>query len=116
MLGDVDVRFIRALERISIGDLNPDLTFVLDVPVAIALERAAQRRGSANPDRFEAEKADFHEKLREAYLALAASAPQRCVIIDASMSKEAVAKRVWDTVNTRLDPATAPFVFTNMAS
>ncbi len=116
VLGDVDVRFIRALERISIGDLNPDLTFVLDVPVAIALERAAQRRGSANPDRFEAEKADFHEKLREAYLALAASAPQRCVIIDASMSKEAVAKRVWDTVNTRLDPATAPFVFTNMAS
>jgi dTMP kinase len=116
VLGDVDERFIRALERISIGDLNPDLTFVLDVPVAIALERAAQRRGNANPDRFEAEKVDFHEKLREAYLALAAAAPQRCVIIDASMSKDAVAKRVWDTVNARLDPATAPFVFTNMAS
>ena len=116
VLGDVDERFIRALERISIGDLNPDLTFVLDVPVAIALERAAQRRGNANPDRFEAEKVDFHEKLRAAYLALAAAAPQRCVIIDASMTKDAVAKRVWETVHTRLDPATAPFVFTNMAS
>ena len=36
VLGEVDQRFIKALERISIGDLNPDLTFVLDVPVALA--------------------------------------------------------------------------------
>jgi dTMP kinase len=116
VVGAVDERFIRALERVSVGELNPDLTFVLDVPVELAMERAAERRGGTKPDRFEAEDVEFHEKLREAYLALAAAAPQRCVIIDASTNKETVAKRVWDTVNSRLDPAMAPFVFTNLAS
>jgi dTMP kinase len=116
VVGSVDERFIRALERVSVGDLNPDLTFVLDVPVELAMERAAERRGGTKPDRFEAEDVDFHQKLREAYLALAVAAPQRCVIIDASATKESVAKRVWDTVNSRLDPAMAPFVFTNLAS
>jgi dTMP kinase len=116
VVGSVDERFIRALERVSVGDLIPDLTFVLDVPVELAMERAAERRGGTKPDRFEAEDVEFHEKLRSAYLALAAAAPQRCVIIDASTSKESVAKRVWDTVNARLDPAMAPFVFTNLAS
>jgi dTMP kinase len=116
VVGAVDERFIRALERVSVGELNPDLTFVLDVPVQLAMERAAERRGGTKPDRFEAEDVEFHDKLREAYLALAAAAPQRCVIIDASTSKETVAKRIWDTVNSRLDPAMAPFVFTNLAS
>jgi dTMP kinase len=114
-LGKVDQRFIKALERISIGDLNPDLTFVLDVPVALGLERAALRRSGSKPDRFEAEEIEFHEKLRDAYLALAAAEPERCVIIDASATKEEVAKRVWNTVNLRLEPAMAPLIFENLA-
>jgi len=109
--GEVDLRFIKALERVAIGELTPDLTFVLDVPVAAALERVTARRGDAKPDRFEAEKIEFHERLREAYLTLAATEPVRCVILDAQGSKEAVARRVWDTVNARLDPAMAPVTF-----
>ncbi len=104
-LGDVDQRLIKALERVSLGDLYPDLTLVLDVPVALGLKRAARRRGSANPDRFEAETIDFHDKLRQAYLALAAAEPDRCVIIDASAPKEKVARQVWKAVNSRLQPA-----------
>jgi len=116
VLGEVDPRFIKALERISLGDLYPDLTFILDVPVALGLERAGRRRAGSNPDRFEAEKPDFHERLREAYLMLAAAEPNRCVIIDAGATKEAVAKQVWGAVNSRLDPAMAPFTFENLAS
>ena len=115
-LGDVDQRLIKALERVSLGDLYPDLTLVLDVPVALGLKRATRRRGSANPDRFEAETIDFHEKLRQAYLALAASEPDRCVIIDASAPKEKVARQVWKAVNSRLQPARAATVLENMAS
>ncbi len=115
-LGQVDQRLIKALQRISIDDLTPDLTFVLDVPVALGRERAALRRGSAKPDRFEAEEVEFHEKLRDSYLTLAAAEPDRCVLIDASATKEEVAKRVWQTVNSRLDPAMAPFIFENVAS
>ncbi len=116
VVGKVDQRFIKALERVSIGDLTPDLTFVLDLPVALALDRAARRRGALKPDRFEVEKTEFHENLRQAYLALAAAEPQRCVIIDASATKDEVAKRVWTTVNSRLDPAMAPIMFENLAS
>ncbi len=87
-LGEVDQRLIKALERVSLGDLYPNLTLVLDVPVALGLKRAARRRGGANPDRFEAETIDFHEKLRRAYLALAAAEPDRCAFIDASAPKE----------------------------
>ena len=116
-LSEVDQRFIKALERkFSPGNLYPDLTLVLDLPVALGLERAARRRDGSNPDRFEAEKIDFHERLREAYLMLAAAEPERCAIIEAGPTKEVVAKRVWDTVNARLEPATAPFTFKNLTS
>ncbi len=115
-LGAVDARFIKALERVSLGGLNPELTFVLDLPAEIGLERAASRRSGSNPDRFEGEQIGFHERLREAYLALAASEPGRCVILDARASKETVARRVWDTVQARLKPAMAPVTFENLAS
>ena len=115
-LGDIDQRLIKALERVSLGDLYPDLTLVLDVPVALGLKRAARRRGSANPDRFEAETIDFHDKLRQAYLALAAAEPDRCVIIDAAAPKEKVARQVWKAVNFRLQPAGAATALENVAS
>jgi dTMP kinase len=116
VLGKIDERFIRALERVSLGDLKPDVTFVLDLPAPLAMERAAERRSGGKPDRFEAEDVAFHKRLREAYLALALAEPDRCVIIDAGESKEAVAKRVWDTVNARLHPAMAPLIFEDAAS
>jgi dTMP kinase len=107
-VGNVDQRFIKALERVSVGDLRPALTLVLDVPAELGLTRAAGRRGRENPDRFEAETIDFHERLRQAYLMLAAGEPDRCVIIDASAPKKMVAKRIWQAVSARLQPAAAP--------
>ena len=91
----------------SIGDLAPDLTLILDVPVDVGHERVKLRRGEAAPDRFEAENVEFHEKLREAFLAIAQSEPDRCAVIDAAGMKEDVARQIWDAVNTRLDPKAA---------
>jgi dTMP kinase len=102
VVGEVDHRFIKALERVSVGDLRPDLTIVLDVPAERGLQRAAGRRGHEKPDRFEAETIDFHERLRQAYLMLAAGEPNRCVIVDASAPKKAVSTRIWQAVSTRL--------------
>jgi len=108
ILGQVDQRLIKGLERVSIGDLFPDLTLILDVPVELGLERVKMRLGETKPDRFEAENAEFHQKLREAYLAIAAEEPDRCVVIDAGASKEAVARKIWNAVGTKLDPMTFP--------
>jgi len=115
VLGAVDQRFIKALERVSIGDLHPDLTLVLDAPIELGMRRAAGRRRGSNPDRFEAENADFHQKLRQTYRALAAAEKERCVIIDARAPKKVVAERVWQAVNARLEPAVPPIDIENVA-
>jgi len=107
ILGDVDQRLINVLERVSVGELSPDLTVILDLPVQVGLERAKERRGAAQADRFEGEGAEFHEKLRDAYLAIAVREPARCVVIDATASKEIVADAIWQMVQLRLQlPAT----------
>lgn len=116
VLGEVDERLITALERVCVGDLRPDLTFVLDVPVALGLKRAAGRRGPQKADRFEAENFDFHQKLRKAYLALAATEPKRFVVIDASAPKKMVAKRIWQAVSRRFELPRAPAALHNVAS
>jgi dTMP kinase len=115
-LGHVDPLLLGGLHRVTVGKLKPDLTFVLDVPAEVGLERATKRRGEAGADRFEAESLEFHEKLREAYLHLAAGEPDRCVLIDVREPRAAVATQIWDTVAKRLDPATAPVTLEDVAS
>lgn len=107
-LGNLDPNLISALERVTVGELRPDLTFILDVPAEIGLARALKRRGEGTADRFEAESRLFHEALRDAYRRLATDEPGRCLLIDATEPKVAVAERIWKSVGERLDPASAP--------
>ncbi len=58
-------------------------------------------------DRFEAEGLAFHETLRQAFLAIAAEEPERCVVVDASLSEDDVAAAIWAAVTARLDPEAA---------
>ncbi|MGY3603647.1 MULTISPECIES: dTMP kinase [unclassified Bradyrhizobium] len=101
-LGQVPPGLVSAMQRVTIGDLKPDLTFILDVPVEVGLKRAAARRGSAAPDRFESEDVQFHQDLREAYRQLAVEDPQRCLLIDADADADAVAERIWHALRERL--------------
>ncbi|HEY8031646.1 MAG TPA: dTMP kinase [Methylocella sp.] len=101
--GQVDPRFLRALERITLGDVRPGLTLILDLPVAEGLTRAAARRGAGDaPDRFEREDLEFHESLRAAFLAIAAAEPARCAIIDATRGEKDVADEIFEVVSSRL--------------
>lgn len=109
-LGQVPAGLINAMQRVTIGDLKPDLTIILDLPVEIGLARAAARRGSATPDRFEGEKLAFHQGLREAYRKIAADEPARCVLIDANSDADTVAGRVWAAVRERLLPTPASVI------
>lgn len=109
-LGSVSAGLINAMQRVTIGDLKPDLTIILDLPVEIGLQRAAARRGSGTPDRFESEKLSFHQGLREAYRKIAAEDPARCVLIDANSDPDTVAGRVWTALRDRLLPTPASVV------
>ena len=106
-LGKVAPAVLNAMERVTIGDLKPDLTFILDVPVEVGMKRAAARRGSGAPDRFEAEDLTFHQQLREAYRQIAAGEPQRCVLIDASAEPGIVAASIWTALRDRFFTASA---------
>ena len=90
---------IAALEQLVHGDLQPDLTLLLDVPVEQGLQRALLRSES---DRFEEESVTFFERVRQAYLRRAAAAPERFAIIDASGSVEAVWARVKSILEQRM--------------
>ena len=89
---------IATLERLVHGDLQPDLTLLLDVPVQQGLQRAS-RRGAT--DRFEKESVEFFGRVREVYLDRAAMAPERFALIDASGSLETVWSQVENALRER---------------
>jgi dTMP kinase len=100
-VGNVQPGILNAMERVTIGDLKPDLTIILDVPVEVGLKRAAARRGGTAPDRFESEDIKFHQDLRDAYREIASAEPARCVLIDASGDTSTVAASVWTALRDR---------------
>jgi dTMP kinase len=89
-----------ALHRFALGDFTPDLTLILDLPVAEGLARASQRPGY--PDRFERLGFAFHERLREGFHQIAADHPERCILIDASSDRGSVHRAVIAAVTEHL--------------
>ena len=92
---------IESLETLVHGDLQPDLTLLLDLPVEQGLKRAAER-GQA--DRFEQESIVFFEQVRDAYLERAAAAPDRFAVIDASGNVEQVWSQIAAVLRERMGP------------
>jgi dTMP kinase len=101
--GGLEPKLLASLERIVVDATKPDLTFILDVPAKVGLSRAAARRRALaeEVDRFEAEHVGFHERLREAFLRIAADEPERCIVIDALAPPDNVEEQVWAAVEER---------------
>jgi dTMP kinase len=95
------VDHIRQLETMVQGARRPDLTVLLDAPVEQALRRAHERNAGADADRFESERAEFFERVRDAYCARAAAEPSRIAVIDASQSIDGVALQILNLLETR---------------
>ncbi len=82
------------------GDLQPDLTVLLDAPVEIGMQRAGQR---SEPDRIESQRVDFFVRARECFLSLAAAEPERFAVVDANRDKEAVRATIDAVINDILN-------------
>ena len=93
-----------ALHRFALGDFAPDLTLILDLPVAEGFARVARRSGDA--DRFERLDAAVHERLRQGFRAIAADHPERCAVIDAAGDRDSVHRAVLTAVAARLGLST----------
>jgi dTMP kinase len=99
---ELGTTFVATLHHLAVGAIAPDLTLVLDLPVEEGLARAVARAGGE--DRYERMDRAFHERVRRGFLAIAEADPERCVVIDAGGSPEAVAAALLEHVAARLGP------------
>ena len=76
------------LKKIIIGDIEPDVTFVLDIDPKVGLKRSLDRSNQEN--RFESYNIDFHNKIRSAFLEIAIKNKNRCVVVDASLNEQEI--------------------------
>ncbi len=94
----LDWKKLESLAEWVLGDLQPDLTLIFDAPVAIAQQRL--HAATANPDRFEQEQAEFFERVRAAYLRIAAENPDRVRLIDATQTPNHINKVLENIIAT----------------
>ncbi|TDU89263.1 thymidylate kinase [Kribbella voronezhensis] len=85
---DLDLTDVERVNRWATDDLRPNLTILLDLPPKSGLGRFAER------DRIEAQSADFHERVRAAFLELAAAEPQHYLVLDATLDREQLAAKI----------------------
>lgn len=107
---------VTTLSRMVIGADMPALTVILDLPPEVGLARANGRgvvdKSAEHPsaedrpieDRYERMEMYFHETLRQAFLSIAQSEPERCIVIDAIQSEAEIARQIWHSVTSRLAP------------
>ena len=104
-----DISSIDQIHEFGFGNLQPDLTFVMDLEPDIGLQRAYQRiadkgeGGSGDEDRFETKGPEFHQRVRAGFLALAEQFPARIKVIDASLSPDDVTSQITSHIASFLD-------------
>ena len=106
VVGRVPHDAIEALNRLACGDLEPDLTILLDMDVTTGLQRADHRDTTEN--RFESKGMAFHQRVRSGFLDLAAGAPTRFAVIDAERDADTIHKDIANLVEARLKAAQVP--------
>jgi|TARA_B110000116_G_scaffold259514_1_gene261677 dTMP kinase len=96
---NIDLETIATLYRLAVGNLEPNLTIILDLPVEVGLERAEDR--GIGGTRYEKMGIEFHKRLRDGFLRIAANNPHRCSILDATQSIEEISEYIMALVEER---------------
>ena len=91
----LDLTTVATINDTATGGLKPDLTILLDVPP----EEGLSRKKGTPRDRFEQEDIDFHLRVRDGYLKLAAEEPSRWLVLDSTQSKDKVEQLIWQKVS-----------------
>jgi dTMP kinase len=103
-----DMALLKKLNETASLGIRPDMTFLLDCPVEVGLERALRRESARNgteekgQDRFERERREFHEAVRKGYLALAGAERQRFVVVDAALSEGDLEALIFERVRPHI--------------
>ena len=90
--GNLDLGLVKEVNRISIGEISPDLTFIFDIDPTLGIERAL---GENNKEtRFEEKDIMYHKKIRDGYMDIARDNPDRCVVINGTIDIEQISKKI----------------------
>jgi len=100
--GNLDTIYMKALERVTVDGVLPNMTIILDISAQKGLARAGKRRGNKTVDRFEKEDVGVHEARRQAFLAIATAEPERCKIVDADRPQDEIARDIAALVEAQL--------------
>lgn len=103
----IPLETVRAVDAQARAGLVPDLTVLLDLPPGAGLARARDRnlRNSAGDEtRFDDEEIDFHERVREGYLAISGREPERFLILDGMAAPEDLARKIMEEIESRFGP------------
>jgi dTMP kinase len=92
---------IRAINQFATEGIEPDLTLYIDVPAEVGIQRIHANLDEREYNRLDREKLDFHEKVRAGYQQLAQANPERIVVVDGTMSREAVAEACYHIIQNR---------------
>ena len=90
--GNLDLDLVKEVNRISIGEISPDLTFVFDIDPTLGIERALG--GNNKETRFEEKDIMYHKKIRDGYMDIARDNPDRCVVINGTIDIEQISKKI----------------------
>jgi len=105
LVGGLAEVVLHALEVLALNGRTPDLTIVLDMDPEAAFRRVLEREMEPvladTGDRFEKEDLDWHRRLREAFLAIARKNAERCVVIPAGQTEDALQQEIWDVLARR---------------
>ncbi len=101
----IDLKWIERLNHLSSQGIKPDVTFLLDCPSNVGLNRALQRNRTLKQEReerFEREEIPFHQRVRKGYLAIAKKEPRRVKVIDTREGEEKVFEKIRKIVDNLL--------------
>jgi len=97
---NLDINFIEEVNKTVLGDFEPDLTFIFDLPIDIGLERSLKNNIASSDtreekeDKFEKLDNKFHENMRQGFLKIAKEHKNRCKLIDATKTMDEVTKDI----------------------
>jgi dTMP kinase len=95
----IDLDFVRSINRFATWEISPTLTFFLDISLSTA--EARQRHSGKTVDRLESENRAFHERVQQGYWQLVKAEPERFVVIDGEQSLSAISRQINETLRQR---------------
>jgi dTMP kinase len=91
---------VTMINEFAVGEIVPDLTVVIDIPPEVGFERI-KHRVSDMPDRMEQENIEFYGKVRQGYLHLARSLPERFFVVDGNGDQDDIELEIWNEIHAR---------------